>query len=368
MWKLISDNANQIKFWEKNKLWIGRRIKFGLAMFFLGVVAVCQDNIVAPDKLAKEEIGVVVNSLDVSLTVFSVSEPDVSNLIGLSPDGSPVSLALRGSLAVVPLGLVPAVAVVNLSSGILLRTIALPEGSGATGVDFLNDSLVLVANPLLNSVSPVNIITGMAAPAIAVGGFPHYVTVVDDRAIVLNANLGLDFLPRGPGTVSIIDSSILSVTGAVQLSGENPSGAVMGLDGLLYIINSGRFGVGNGSLSVVDIESMTEVSHHIGFGEFPNSPVFGDKGNLFFSSFAFGVSAWNPSTSSFLFAPNDAITIQGRPSSAGVGFDSYGRMYTIQSDCMNPSTVVRLSRDFTAEAVILTGICPTTIEFTQIDH
>ena len=362
MCKLISNNAGQIKFW------IARKIRFGLTILFLAVLSVCQDDISAPDNFIKEELGVVVNSLDVSLTVFSVNEPDVSNIIGLSPDGSPVGLALNGSLAVVPLGIVPAVAVVNLSSGILLRTIALPEGSGATGIDFLNDSLVLVANPLLNSVSPVNIIRGTVKSAIEVDGFPHYVTVSDGRALVLNANLGSDFSPKGPGTVSVVDIGDLSVIGTIQLSGENPSGAVMGPDGLLYIINSGRFGVGNGSLSVVDIDNMIEVSHHIGFGEFPSSPVFGGKGNLFFSSFAFGVGAWNPSISSFLFAPSNAITIQGSSGSSGVGFDSHGRMYTVQSDCMNPSTVVRLSGDLTTETVIPTGICSTTIGFTQIDH
>ena len=67
MCKLISNNAGQIKFW------IARKIRFGLTILFLAVLSVCQDDISAPDNFIKEELGVVVNTLDVSLTVFSVN-------------------------------------------------------------------------------------------------------------------------------------------------------------------------------------------------------------------------------------------------------------------------------------------------------
>ena len=150
--------------WRMSRGRAGRQVSFGLVLLSSCLLLGCHEDAAAPDRLVEEEIGVVVNSLDVSLTVFSVDEPAAPNTIGLSPAGSPVGLALRGSLAVVPLGFVPAVAVVDLSSGILLQTIALPEGSGATGAAFLTDSLVLVANPNLNSVSPVNIVTGAVAP------------------------------------------------------------------------------------------------------------------------------------------------------------------------------------------------------------
>ena len=348
--------------------WAGRQLSLGLVLLSSCLLVGCQEDAAAPDRLVEEEIGVVVNSLDVSLTVFSVDEPDAPTTIGLSPDGSPVGLALRGSLAVVPLGLVPAVAVVDLSAGILLRTIALPEGSGATGVAFLSDSLVLVANPLLNSVSLVNIMTGTVAPPIPVGGFPQHVTVIDGQGLVLNAELGPDFLPEGPGTVSIISGVSLAVVGTVQLSGENPGGAAVGPDGLLYVINAGRFGAGDGSLSVVDLGSMTEVAHHTGFGEFPASPAFGVDGSLYFSSFAFGIGAWSPASSSFIRAPEDAVAPEGFGSSAGVGFDGDGRMYALRPDCVNPSAAIRLTQDFAIEAVIPTGICPIALAFTRVER
>ena len=84
---------------------------------------------------------------DVSVTIFDVEDPEQARTVGLGADGSPVTMAVRGALAAVPLGFVPALAVVDLKEAMLLRTVALTSGSGATGVAFLNDSIVLVANP-----------------------------------------------------------------------------------------------------------------------------------------------------------------------------------------------------------------------------
>ena len=106
------------------------------------------------------EVGVVLSSTDLSLTIFEVENPGQTRTVGLGPDGSPITMAVRGNLAAVPLGVVPAVAVVDLREGLLVRTVGLPLGSGATGAAFLNDSIVLVANPSLNSVTPVNVLAG----------------------------------------------------------------------------------------------------------------------------------------------------------------------------------------------------------------
>src|SRR5690554_1626948 len=116
-------------------------------------MAGCEDDPVAPET-ARRTVGVVVESTDLSLTVFDMEDPTSTTSIGLGPAGTPVSLAVQGGLAAVPLGIVPAVAVVDLEAGEVLRTVALPEGSGATGALFVNDSIVLVGNPARGSLSP----------------------------------------------------------------------------------------------------------------------------------------------------------------------------------------------------------------------
>ena len=76
------------------------------------------------------EVGVVLSSTDVSLTIFEVENPVQTRIVGLGPDGSPVTMAVRGHLAAVPLGFVPAVAVVDLKDGLLVRTVPLPQDRG----------------------------------------------------------------------------------------------------------------------------------------------------------------------------------------------------------------------------------------------
>ena len=316
------------------------------------------------------EVGVVLGSVDRSLTVFEVENPTQIRMVGVGLDGSPVSMAVRGNLAAVPLGIVPAVAVVDLREAELLRTVGLPQGSGATGVAFLNDSIVLVANPDLNSVTPVNILAGTRGSNIEVGRFPQAIVVEGGRAFVLNAELALDPatgfpVPDGPSTVSVIDIESLAVTSTIQLSGENAGAGVVGPDGRLYIVNSGSFGAANGSLSVVNLTGLIEeVEHHPGFGDFPGGLALGPSARAFVSAFSYGVAVWDTSLDTFILGPADALEPGGV---AGVGFDGDGRLYTLTPDCQNPSTAIRHDAVFEIDATIPVGICPFAIAFTTIE-
>ncbi len=320
------------------------------------------------------EVGVVLGSVDRSLTVFEVENPTQTRIVGVGLDGSPVSLAVRGNLAAVPLGIVPAVAVVDLKEAELLRTVGLPTGSGATGVAFLNDSIILVANPDLNSVTPVNVLAGTRGSNIEVGRFPQAIVVEGGRAFVLNAELALDPatgfpVPDGPATVSVIDIESLTVTSAIQLSGENAGAGVVGPDGRLYIVNSGSFGLANGSLSVVNLTSVSEVGHHTGFGDFPGSLALGLSFRAFVGAFSYGVVVWDTSLDAFIRGPADALTSGGVASTSGVGFDGAGRLYTLTPGfCDGPGTADRHDGMFEVDVTISVGICPFAIAFTTIEE
>ena len=312
------------------------------------------------------EVGVVLSSTDLSLTIFEVENPAQTRIVGLGPDGSPVTLAVRGHLAAVPLGIVPAVAVVDLKEGVLVRTVGLPEGSGATGAAFLNDSIVLAANPSLNSVTPINVLAGTRGSDIAVGRFPQAVVVEGGRAFVLNAELEF-FAPDGPATVSVIDIESLQVTSTVILSGENAAAGGVGTDGRLYIVNSGSFGSANGSLSVVNLVSLSEVGHHAGFGEFPGSLALGPSARAFVGAFSYGVAVWDTALEAFILGPAEALAPGGIPSTSGLGFDDAGRLYTLTPDCQDPSTANRHDGAFEVDVTIPVGICPFAIAFTAIE-
>ena len=340
----------------------------GSCALFLGALfmAACSGGGTESQLPESTEVGVVLSSTDLSLTIFEVENPGQTRTVGLGPDGSPVTMAVKGNLAAVPLGVVPAVAVVDLKEGLLVRTVGLPPGSGATGAAFLNDSIALIANPSLNSVTPINVLAGTRGSDIAVGRFPQAVVVEGGRAFVLNAELEF-FAPDGPSTVSVIDIASLQVTSTVTLSAENAAAGGVGADGRLYVVASGSFGSANGSLSVVDLAGLTEVANHPGFGEFPGSLALGPSLSAFVGAFSYGVVVWDTSLDAFIRGPADALAPGGVPSTSGVGFDAAGRLYTLTLDCQNPSTANRHDSVFEVDLTIPVGICPFAIAFTSLE-
>lgn len=346
---------------------LGRLLPRLLLVLLLALLpASCgDDGPTGPPEPEGVETGVVVNSIDLTLTLFPVDSADATRTVELGSDGSPVGVAIRDGLAVVPMGTVPTARVVDLATGEIVRTVSLPDGSGATGVAFANDSIAVVANPNLDTASPVNVRSGTAGEEITVGTFPQGVIRVGDRLFVLNARLGSDFQPEGPGTLTVL-SPTLTVVDSVQLSGENPGGAAVGPDGRLYVVNSGRFGESNGSLSVVDPETLEEVEHHTGFGDFPGPPAFGPDGLLHVPSFSYGVAIWDPAADAFTLAPADAVTPGGVGSTPAVGFDGRGRLHATAPDCSEPTVTYRLDAAFEVDTQISVGTCPVDIAFADV--
>ncbi len=324
----------------------------------------CSDDPIGPDVSARE-VGVVVTSTDLALTVFDVDDPDVSETVGLGADGSPVGFAMRGRYAAVPMGIVPAVAVVDLDDAALVRTVALPEGSGATGIAFLNDSIALVANPDLGSVTPVNVIAGTAGAEIDVGRYPQDVVVQGGRAYVVNAELE-SFQPAGPSTITVLDAVSLAVLDTIELSGQNAARGALGPDGRLYVIQSGSFGADDGALSVVDLGTGAEVDFVEGFGGFPGSIAVDDAGLVYVGGFGVGMLVWDSATETFVRGLDDPVTPGGVASTSGIGFDAAGRVYALEPDCQNPAVAHRLTPIFESELEIPVGICPIAIAFTEV--
>ena len=69
-------------------------------------LAACGSDGTQPLPPETTEVGVVLGSVDRSLTIFEVENPTQTRIVGVGPDGSPVSMAVRGNLAAVPLGMV----------------------------------------------------------------------------------------------------------------------------------------------------------------------------------------------------------------------------------------------------------------------
>lgn len=320
------------------------------------------DDTTAPPVDTREEVGVVVGSTDRTLTVFDPEGETDPVLIGLGPDGSPVSVAVRAGRAVVPMGVLPVAVVVDLEAMSVVHNIPLPENSGATGVAFLNDSIAIVGNPGRNTVTPVNVRQGTPLAEIAVGVYPQAATSVNDTVFVLNANL-VDFAPAGPSSISVITGTPPQVTATIPLTATNANAAAAGPASRLYVVQAGSFGAGNGSLSIVDRLTRSEFQNVHGFGEFPGSVAVSADRQVYVGAFAYGLAVWSDASQTFLHPPETAIAPGGTASVSGVALDSQGRLWTLRPDCINPGSAYLLNASFQVEREITTGVCPIAIAF-----
>lgn len=341
-----------------------QRILTGVAILGLAVVTACDEDGVRPDPGAEtREYAVVVNSVSASLSVFPVDAPDSVFTIGLNPEGTPVSAAVRGAVALVPLGAFPAIAVVDLHDRTVSRTIPVAAGSGPTGVAIVDDSLAFVSLSMRNEVVPVLYDRGAVLDPIATGTWPEAVLYSDGRVYVLNARFLLTtFEYEGPGTVTVVDPQALTVLATVQLGGLNP-GAAATMGGSLWVLNRGNYFDVDGSLSRIDPAGLVEVDHTPGFGSGPGDMTIFDS-HLAIASFAYGVALWAPGAG-FTIAPAAGYRPVPEAAVSAVGTDAAGRLYVVDGQCSDPGRVYVVDDELEVVQTADVEVCPFDIAFTS---
>ena len=346
------------------RLSVSLRRLAALSLLALPALAACVgpdgDDGVTPTPITDAQV--VLNSVDNSLTVFP--EGAAAYTIGLGPQGSPVSMAVRNQYVVVPLGNYPFAAVVDLSLGRVAHTVALPANSGATGVDFLNDSIAVVANSNLNTVTPVNVRRGTAGAQAPVGDYPQAVVRIGAQLFVLNAELDENFFPAKNGTITVLNGALQFVK-TIQLSAKNPTAAAL-FGTTVYVLNAGTFGGNNGSLSAVPAALLEERAVFTGFGEFPGSIALAPSGNFHVAVYGKGVLVWNPTLELFVRDLENPVVPGGSLPVSAVAFDPEGWMHTLHpGTCQAPGQDVRSSPSSgSVQEQLNTGVCPFATGFT----
>ena len=307
-----------------------------------------------------------VNSTAATLSIVPVDNPSAGVQVplgGTTP--TPVGVSALGRTALVPLGLDNAVAVVDLVDAKVVLTIPLPANSGATGSAIVDDSIAFVANPNLNTVSRVNYLTG-AATETPVGVYPQGIIYARGRIFVLNGNL-VNFAPAGPSWITVLDPTTSAQVDSIALTGPGNAGyAVLGADGLLYVMSTGSFFEGEGRLSIVDPVGLMEMASFAGFGTAPGN-VAADGGNeIYVSSFSEGLMEFDTDANQVVRGAGNGVAI---PGNAAVAVDSKGRVYAIESGpCQGgkPGKAHVLDSALVEKSVIDLGECPAGAITTQI--
>jgi hypothetical protein len=314
-----------------------------------------------------EDVLLVVNSIEASLSVVPVGAPD--NAIKIPLGGTtptPVGVSAFGAYALVPMGLDHSVAVVNLQAGAVERTIPLAANSFATGSAIVDDSIAYVANPGLNTVTRVNYLTGDTT-SVEAGVYPQAVVYTRGKVFVINGNL-VDFAPAGESWITVIDPvTNAHATGvdSIPLPGPgNAQFADVGGDGLLYVMNTGDYS-GEGRLSIIDPVARVEIANFGGFGAGPGAIASDGGERLFVSSFFEGLMEFNTTTRTVVRGAGDGVAI---PENSGIAVDNDGRIYALTGGCGGGGggTAHVLREDLSESRTIPLGVCATGTALTGI--
>jgi hypothetical protein len=316
------------------------------------------------------ELLLVVHRTDATLRLMPVdgSGPGVSVPLG-NGSPSPTSLAALNGIALVPLGSVAAVAVVDLAAQSVVRTIQLPANSGATGAAIVDDSIAYIANPNRNSVTRVNYLTGDTA-SVAVGLTPQAVLFTRGKVYVSNANLDAG-TPQSPGWLSVIDpvtNRLATGIDSIPLSPPgNPGTGAVAQDGLVYLMNAGpEAGASDGRLSIIDPVGREELASFKGFGHFPGAVATNGTDRLYISSLSQGLMVFDLLNRQVLRGAGNSVAV---PTNTGVAVDSEGRIYALDGgscDGSEPGQVLIYRRNLTLLRSVELDDCPVAALITEV--
>jgi len=316
-----------------------------------------------------QEVLLAVNSTANTLSIVPVDAPASAvavELGGTTP--TPVGVSARGAVAVVPMGLDNAVAVVDLRTASMMRLVPLPANSGATGSAIVDDSIAYVGNPGINSISRVNYLTG-ATSEVPVGVYPQGIVFTRGKLFVLNGNL-VDFAPAGPSWITVVDpvtNALADGVDSIPLTGGGNAGfGTVGGDGLLYVMSSGAFGSGDGRLSVVDPVGRTEQASFSGFGTGAGNVATDGEDRIYVSSYADGLMLFSADSNKVVRGAGQGVAI---PSNSAVAVDGERRIYAIESGPCSGGRVGTahvLDEAFTEIRAIPLGECPVGAAVVQI--
>lgn len=339
-----------------------------LAIFAAALLAACAET-TAPLPPPEETL-LVVDSVEGNLRIIPVSAPEQSLLVSFGPALGPSGVAARDSLALVPLRGADAAWVIDLRNGDVIRSIPLPQGSGATGVALVDDSIGYVTNPNLNTVTRLNLLTGdtISRPA---GVYPQGVIAIRGRVFVLNGNTVPCFEPTlpgqrcalGPSWLTVFDPALnriqplASAPDSIPLPGPgNARESLVGPDGMLYVMSRGNIAFGEGRLSIVDPVAQEEVANFGGFATYPSSMAVGAD-SLFVASPAQGLLVFDLRARSVSRA--QAPALPGGLSAVAVAQD--GRIFAIDVPTCHAgdaTAVHALRSDLSEIGTIPVGACP----------
>ena len=319
------------------------------------VATACSDALEKTSPVGQEIA--VLNQGGQNLSLINAGDFTVQTLPLLSPVAQLGTVSGQDQVVLVPTGSGDAVQALEL--GAAGRNIPLASGSGATGAAFQTDTLAWVANPGLNTITQINVVTGDTIKSLAVGPQPVAVAIVAGRVFSINSNAVGDSA-RGPSSLTAWSLSGTGAPDTIPLTGTNARYALVGDDSLLYVVQRGDSGQANGRMSIVDPARGLEMVVLNGLGELPGPAVYHPSGRILVASASEGVLEVDALQRSVTRGPGNGV----KPSGHGIvalALDLRGRVYAVDANgCATPGVTYVLSPppDYHVIRAVPVGLCP----------
>ena len=278
-----------------------------ISLAALFTLAACGDDTPADDFLdgTPSDPGILMAvNLEKALFMLQTGNPTLTRSIALGSSASvtPVGLAVRGTFAAVPLGNTASVAYVNLETEEVERYFTFPSGN-TTGVAFVDANTVITCNQLTDTCGKflVNQAANEITDVRQVTQFPTNVVASGGRVFVVSSNLDDSYMVAGPGVVTELNPATMEIVRTWEV-GTNPQYAAAA-NNKLYVVNSGDYGMNNGTLSIISLANNTVTEPIAGFGDFPGPINIDSQGRALISSFNYGTAIWNTISEEWIKSP-----------------------------------------------------------------
>ena len=336
-----------------------RRTAAGLVVLLVAAGA-CSDAL-EKDTTAGQIVAVV-NAGSNAVTLVSATRFVGTTLPIGHPFATPASIAARDSFLLTPVGGGDSVAVTRLlaAGGSTVQFVVLKTGAQAAAVTVQDDSLAWVAEPGLDRVQQINYLALDTTGRVAAGDRAGAAVVADGRVWSVNAN-AVGNVPAGPSSITVRPLAATSnAVDTIPLTGTNAQFAVLGADGLIYVVDRGAQGQADGRLSIVDTATRSEVAVINGLGELPGPAVYHPSGRLLLAGGANGILEVNTLTRTLTRGPATGLE-PGGDSVVALAVDQRGRVYAVAPrGCGGPGAVHVLSAPpaYTELQAVAVGTCP----------
>jgi hypothetical protein len=281
------------------------------------------------------QVVAVADSSGSDVTLVSATRFTATALPAGRPFAAPVGMTARDSFLLFPVGGGDSLAVLRLLGGGGAAASFIPLGSGARAVGSIgiqSEGLAWIPLAGRGRVMQVDWLAGDTVASIAAGARPMAAVVIGQGLFVLNANAVND-TPAGPSSITWLRLAAPPVPPeTIPLSGTNAQFLVPGLDGLLYVVQRGAAGRGDGRVSIVDPVTRTELAVLNGLGELPGPAVYHPSGRLLIASTTEGILEVNTLTRALVRGPGTGFK-PGGDGVAALAVDQRGRVYAVSASC-----------------------------------